>query len=145
MKMREDLRQLNTKGEVPSGTSPFAFRCSRLRARAGAHRILRCESSAAIHSSTIDPMTAVTRLPSVPTGTSPMSEKSHPPSTPPTSPTIRLTSSPELPPLTMRLAIHPAASPRSRYQMKYILFRFVFTERLLQNPFPNGNRPSSGA
>lgn len=25
MKMREDLRQLNTKGEVPSGTSPFAY------------------------------------------------------------------------------------------------------------------------
>ena len=70
----------------------------RARAGAGAHRILRCESRAAIDSSTIDPMTAVTRLPSVPTGTSPMSEKSHPPSTPPTSPTIRLTGSPELPP-----------------------------------------------
>lgn len=78
MKTREDFRQLNTKGEVPSGTSPFAFRCSRLRARAGAHRILRCESSAAIHSSTIDPMTAVTRLHSVPTGTSPMSGEEPP-------------------------------------------------------------------
>ena len=109
----------------PARSSVVSRRLPVVAPRSHALRALRCETSAAIQSSTIAPMTAVTRLPSVPAATSPKSESSQPPSTPPMSPTIRLTIRPEPLPLTSRLAIHPAASPISRYYRKYIVFRFL--------------------
>lgn len=77
--------------------------------------------SDAIQSRTTAPTTDAIRLPSVPTATSPSSDRIQPPRIPPTMPTIRLTTSPEPCPLTRRLASHPATSPISRYQRKYIV------------------------
>lgn len=66
--------------------------------------------SDAIQSRTTAPMTDAIRLPSVPTATSPSSDRIQPPRIPPTMPTIRLTTSPEPCPLTRRLASQPATS-----------------------------------
>lgn len=82
----------------------------------------------AIHSSTIAPAIEQMMLPKVPAATHPNHENIHPPSSPPTRPTIRLTISPDPLPLTIRLAIQPENRPISKYHKKNItktLKRFI--------------------
>lgn len=75
---------------------------------------------------TIAPMTDAMSVPNVPTGIQPISPTNQPPKNPPTIPTMRLIINPEPLPLTIRLASHPATSPISKYQIKYIsLWCFV--------------------
>ena len=57
-------------------------------------------------------------------------------SAPPTRPTIRLTSNPEPLPLKIRLAIHPAARPMSKYHKKYICFLILVDNQDNTNSVP---------
>ena len=56
----------------------------------------------------------------MPIGIHPKSETNHPPNRPPIRPTIIFTIRPDPPPLTIRLASHPATRPISRYHKKNI-------------------------
>lgn len=82
------------------------------------------------------PMTEERKVPQVPVGTHPNSETSQPPRMPPTRPTIRLTSNPEPLPLKIRLAIHPAARPMSKYHKKYICFLILVDNQDNTNSVP---------